>query len=381
MIVFKAFLNVLNKNKSPIILFTIILVIFGTLNYNNNETSLDFTNAKPDTYIINEDEDTGITKDFIKYIESKTVLMDKYSIDEIDDALFYRDINYIIYIKKGFREDILNNKTPKIEIKSTGDYQASLADMIVKKYLSVLNVYKGYSLSEEEIIDKVNEALAEEVSVEVTSKLDTYSLSKITSYFNFMNYSLLAGLVFVISIILNSFKNKNINKRTVISSMNYKVFNRYLTLSNLLLALVLWVLYIILSFLLLGDVMFSMHALVCIVNSFIFMIVALVVAVLIGNVVNNKNAINGIVNVIALGSSFLCGAFVPVEFMPESVVKLSKILPSYYYINSNEIVKTLEEVNLNTLEPVIKNMVIMVIFIIGFVIINNIVTKRKRKYA
>lgn len=381
MIVFKAFLNVLNKNKSPIILFTIILVIFGTLNYNNNETSLDFTNAKPDTYIINEDEDTGITKDFIKYIESKTVLMDKYSIDEIDDALFYRDINYIIYIKKGFREDILNNKTPKIEIKSTGDYQASLADMIVKKYLSVLNVYKGYSLSEEEIIDKVNEALAEEVSVEVTSKLDTYSLSKITSYFNFMNYSLLAGLVFVISIILNSFKNKNINKRTVISSMNYKVFNRYLTLSNLLLALVLWVLYIILSFLLLGDVMFSMHALVCIVNSFIFMIVALVVAVLIGNVVNNKNAINGIVNVIALGSSFLCGAFVPVEFMPESVVKLSKILPSYYYINSNEIVKTLEEVNLNTLEPVIKNMVIMVIFIIGFIIINNIVTKRKRKYA
>ena len=68
MTVFKAFLNVLNKNKSPIILFTIILVIFGTLNYNNNETSLDFTNAKPDTYIINEDEDTGITKYFIKYI-------------------------------------------------------------------------------------------------------------------------------------------------------------------------------------------------------------------------------------------------------------------------------------------------------------------------
>lgn len=381
MTVFKAFLNVLNKNKSPIILFTIILVIFGTLNYNNNETSLDFTNAKPDTYIINEDEDTGITKEFIKYIESKTVIMDKYSIDEIDDALFYRDINYIIYIKKGFREDILNNKTPKIEIKSTGDYQASLADMIVKKYLSVLNVYKDYSLSEEEIIDKVNEALDEEVSVEVTSKLDTYSLSKITSYFNFMNYSLLAGLVFVISIILNSFKNKNINKRTVISSMNYKVFNRYLTLSNLLLALVLWVLYIILSFVLLGDVMFSTHALVCIVNSFVFMIVALVVAVLIGNVVNNKNAVNGIVNVIALGSSFLCGAFVPVEFMPESVVKFSKILPSYYYINTNEIVKTLEEVNLNTLEPVIKNMVIMIIFIIGFVVINNIVTKRKRKYA
>lgn len=381
MTVFKAFLNVLNKNKSPIILFTIILVIFGTLNYNNNETSLDFTNAKPDTYIINEDEDTGITKDFIKYIERKTVVMDKYSIDEIDDALFYRDINYIIYIKKGFREDILNNKTPKIEIKSTGDYQASLADMIVKKYLSVLNVYKGYSLSEEEIIDKVNETLDEEVSVEVTSKLDIYSLSKITSYFNFMNYSLLAGLVFVVSIILSSFKNKNINKRTVISSMNYKVFNRYLTLSNLLLALVLWVLYIILSFILLGKIMFSFHALVCVVNSFIFMIVALVIAIFIGNLINNKNAINGVVNVLALGSSFLCGAFVPVEFMPNSVIKFSKILPSYYYINSNELVKSMEVISINNLMPVFYNFLIMCVFIILFIVLINLVSRKKRKFS
>ena len=33
----------------------------------------------------------------------------------------------------------------------------------------------------------------------------------------------------------------------------------------------------------------------------------------------NKNAINGIINVVALGSSFLCGTFVPVEFLPNRV--------------------------------------------------------------
>lgn len=381
MIVFKTFLGVLNKNKSPIILFTIMLIVFGTLNFNSNETSLDFTSSKPDVYIINEDTNTGITADFIKYIQSKSNIMDKYSIEEVDDALFYRDINYVIYIKKGFRENILNNKEPNLEIKSTGDYQASLADMIVRKYINVLDFYSDYNLSEEELIFKVNNVINKEAEVEVTSKLDLYNLGKMTSYFNFMNYALLAGLVYVISLILTSFKNINISKRTIVSCMNYKTFNRYLLLSNFLLAFVLWFCYIILSFILLGDVLLSFHGLICIINSFVFMIAALVIALLIGNLINNKNAVNGIVNVVALGSSFLCGAFVPVEFMPESVVNISKILPSYYYINSNEIVKTLEEINFSTLEPVIKNIIIMILFILFFVIVTNVVTRRKRRIA
>ena len=32
-----------------------------------------------------------------------------------NDALFYRDVNYIIYIPENFREDFLNQKNPKIE--------------------------------------------------------------------------------------------------------------------------------------------------------------------------------------------------------------------------------------------------------------------------
>lgn len=379
MIVFKAFLGVLNKNKSPIILFTIMLVIFGMLNFNSNETSVDFTSSKPDVYIVNEDTDEGITGAFIKYIEDKSIVIDKYTIEELDDALFYRDINYIIYIRKGFRESVINNKEPIIEIKSTGDYQASLADMIVRKYISLLDLYNDYDLTEEEIISEVHKVLSEEVTVEVTSKLDSYKLGRMTTFFNFMNYALLAGLVYCISIILTSFKNVNISKRTTVSCLSYKRFNRYLLLSNLLLAFVLWTCYMVLSFILLGNVMFSLNGLVYIVNSFVFMVVALVISLLIGNLVNNKNAVNGIVNVVALGSSFLCGAFVPVEFMPEAVINIGKILPSYYYINNNEIVKTMEDVNLESLMPIIKNIGIMVLFIIVFVIIINVVSKKKRR--
>ena len=106
---------------------------------------------------------------------------------------------------------------------------------------------------------------------------------------------------------------------------------------------------------------------------------AVAIAFLIGNLVTNKNTINGIVNVVALGSSFLCGAFVPMEWLPNTVLKIAHILPSYYYIKNNEILKTLEILNLKTLEPVFFNILIILIFTFMFIIITNIVAKRKRK--
>ena len=55
------------------------------------------------------------------------------------------------------------------------------------------------------------------------------------------------------------------------------------------------------------------------INSFIYTINATALSFLIGNLVSNKNAVNGIVNVVALGSSFLCGVFVPTQYLPDSV--------------------------------------------------------------
>lgn len=95
--------------------------------------------------------------------------------------------------------------------------------------------------------------------------------------------------------------------------------------------------------------------------------------------VSNKGAINGIVNVVALGSSFLCGAFVPMEWLPDSVLKIAHIIPTYYYISTNEALKTIEEFNFETIKPLITNMVIMLGFAVVFIILTNIVSKKKRQ--
>lgn len=380
MIVFKTYLRVVKKCLVPIILYTSMLILFSSINTNNSNNELSFTAEKPDILIINNDKDSKISKHLEDYITKNSNIIDIENTEEkINDAIFYRDVNYIIYIPKNYGKDFLSNKNPLVEVKSTGDYQSSLASLLLERYLLSANAYLEDNITEEDLINKIDETLENKTEVELTTKLDTTGLSKATSYYNFSNYCLLGGSIYVICLILSSFQNINIRKRTIISSMNDKKYNIYLLISNSIFAFILWLLYVIISFIIVGKVMFSIHGLLYIINSFIFCLCSLTIAFLIGNLMNNKEAINGLVNVIALGSSFLCGSFVPVEFLPDPVLKVAHILPSYWFINSNNLIKTIEVINKDSLTPFITNSIILIIFSFIFIILSIIIFKHKRK--
>ena len=380
MTIFKTFLKILNKNKFIVILYTIILITFGGLNMKTKDNNISFQAVKPDVVIINEDEYEGITKNLINYLKENSNIIDiENNEDKINDALFYRETNYVIYIPKDYNKDFRNNKNPEIKIKSSGDYQASYAEMILERYIEVANTYNKKITNEEELINKINETLNKQTQVEITSKLDTDTLYSATFYFNFESYSVLACLIYVICLILSTFNNEKIRKKNIISSTNYKKINRTLLLSNSLYSLTLWLFYLIMSFILIGNIMFTSHGIIYMINSLIFTICATTLAFLIGTIVTKKEAISGIVNVVALGSSFLCGAFVPVEYLPKTVLNIAHILPTYWYIQNNEITRTLEKINIETLKPVFTNWIVILLFIVVFIIIANIISKRKQK--
>ena len=380
MTVFKAFLKILNKNKFVVILYTVILLVFGISNMQTENNAMNFVATKPDVLIVNNDEENGITKGLIKYItKNSNVVQVEKTEEKINDALFYRDANYVIYIPEGYNADFMNGENPEIEIKSTGDYMASFEEMILKRYIRVANIYQKTIKNEDELIQKINETLSKKAQVEIASKLDTDTASKTSLYYNFASYSILACLLLVVGLILNTFNEEKIRKRIIISSTNYKTHNKMLLLSNCCYSLVLWLFYVVISFFIIGDFIFTKYGLVYIINSFLLTICATTIAFFIGNLVNNKEAINGIVNVVALGSSFLCGAFVPMEMLPNFVIKIAHLLPTYYYIKSNDILKTLEEFNFETLKPIFINMGAILAFSLLFIILTNIISKKKRK--
>ena len=382
MTVFKTFLKILNKNKFIVILYTAILLTFAGTNMSTNKQTTDYVASKPDILIINNDEQEGITKDLIAYLNDKCTIKEvDNNEDAISDALFYRDINYLIKIPKGYNKDFLAGKNPTIEVQSTGDYMSSLAEMTLSKYLNVANIYQKNISNEEELLKNINDTLAKESKITITSKLDSTTLERAAYYFNFESYSILACLIYVICLILSIFNDSKIKKRIIISSVDYKKNNRELLLSNCLYSIILWLFYLIVGVILIGNTMFTVHGLIFILNSLAFTLCATTLAFFLGTLITNKNAINGLVNVIALGSSFLCGAFVPQEWLPDFVLKIAHILPTYYYINTNDKTKTLEVIDMSTLKPIIINTSAIIAFMIIFIILTNIVSKKKRKIA
>jgi ABC-2 type transport system permease protein len=380
MTVFKTFWKIINKYKGTIILYTVILIIFGGINMSTNDTETTFVDSKPDILIINKDEEIGITKNLVDYLKQNSNIINvKNNEEAINDALFYRDINYVIYIPENYRQDVLNGLNPEINIKSTGDYSASLAEMMLSRYVQIQNIYKDNINNEDELIEAINNNLSKKSSVEMTSKLDASKMTKVASYFNFASYSIMAVVIFIICLVLSSFHEKTVNKRTIISSMNYKEHNRLILFASFMYSVIVWFLYVVLGLILLGNIIFTARGLMYLLNTFVFTFCALTIALLISTIVSNKNAINGIVNVVALGSAFLCGAFVPAEWLPKAVLNIAHILPAYWYINSNDLLKTMETINFETLKPVFNNMLVILAFAILFIIINNIISKKKQK--
>ena len=130
---------------------------------------------------------------------------------------------------------------------------------------------------------------------------------------------------------MNSFKNRNIKRRNLISSISYRKINNSLFLGNVCIMIIVWMIYVIMSFFLYGSAMLEPAGLLLILNSFVFSMTVLSIGFLIGNLVKSREAINGIVNVIALGSSFICGAFVPQQFLRRFCPWNGKIPPSYWF--------------------------------------------------
>lgn len=413
MTVFKAFLRILNRNKWVVIMYSAILIIFSTFSLQSNQSTVSFEAVKPDLYLVNHDVDQGITKSLVSYLSEKNNLIDlpaddlKNTIDSdaVSDALFYRQLNLAVEIPAGFRADFLAGKNPALTIRSSGDYNAALAEMDLIRFLDVANQYLAAAsnptaaanlqapsadpanlsttnlsdAAEVALLKNLEATLAVEAKVELTSTRDASSLDRAAFYYNFMNYPLLVGCIYIISTIMLSFREQKVARRIAMGGLTPQNINRILLAANSLFALCLWLIYVVISFIVVGPVMFSLHGLWLILSSCIFTFCATALAFLIANLLKSRNAINGITNVVGLGSSFLCGAFVPMTWLPDSVLAIAHALPSYWYISANNDIAALETFSIDTLWLIISHLIIVLAFSLIFILVANFLSRRRRE--
>lgn len=355
--VFKNYFKIAMAHKVAIIFYTLIflaILSFSTKSENNEF----YTNIRPNIYLKDE-AITDLSEGLYDYLDKKAVIK-KMDEDLVEDKLFYQMISASIVIPKDF------DQTRKVNFKQAPDDMYGMAvKEHINQYLSQVETYEQAGFDSREAIKFTNEDLEKKVDVRIKSKLDIAREDNSIFYFNFINYLILAQVLLIVSTIVSVYKKKSLAMRNTVSPMPKARMNLELILGHISTGLIVWVLYIFLFVILYKYDFSAAHINLMMVNSLVFTISVVTMAVFISSLISNENTISGVMQVVSLGSSFLCGAFVPQALLSKTALTLGRIFPSYYYIKNNELL--LENPSISTILP---NIGIMLAFSLVFILIS-----------
>mgnify|MGYP000330972712 CR=1 FL=1 len=276
MTIFKTYWKIVKKNIGIIILYTVMLLVFGTMNLKANKNSFEFISSKPDIIIVNNSSGI-ITDNLISYLKTNANVKNITDENDIDDAVFFRDANYVIYIPKEFENKIENGKEFNIDIKTNNSYDSYIASELLNKYLDVFSKYMNLYNDKILAIQKLDNTLNKKADVVIENK--TSLNTKTSLFYNFSSYSIMAIVIYIICLVLSSFNDEKISKRTSVSGMNYKTFNNYLYISSFTFTFIIFIVYLILSFLILKSSILNINGILYSLNMFIFFIVSFTIII------------------------------------------------------------------------------------------------------
>lgn len=366
--IFKNYFKIVKNHKFSILLYTIIFLSISVffMNSNSSNTDTNYSEVKNNVYI-DDQSNSQISKALVDYIGKKEKIVSDLDKKNLDDELFYRTIDAIIMIPEDFEN------TKEISYKSSPQSMYSfLVKQRVNEFIDKFDKYSKNGYSPDEAIKYANSDLDKTIKVEKINDIKQASGDESNSrfYFNFVSYPLLSQILLVVTLVMSSYYKETVNKRQRVSPVSGKRTNLILTLGHLVFGIIFWLLYLLICIVLVKDFEFNQVFLLSALNSFVFMISAVTLSMLIGKLFQDLNSLSVVINILVLGSSFLSGVFVPMEFLGETTLKIARIFPNYYYVLNNSLIdqgKKLSELMLNIL--------ILLGFSLVFVVLTNVVKK------
>lgn len=380
--VFKVYSKIFRKKISVIIIYTLIFlgVIFMLSQDSTNSTKV-FTDTKIRTTFINNDTDSVLVQGFYEFLTNYCEFIEIPE-DEIDDALFVREIEYVIEVENGFEEALLNGESVTIKKQSIPDsFQSTATNAHINNYLNAAKVLYDHSETKdvEELVVLLNDIMTAEgeariFGAEEISNANTYY----EVYFNYLSFITIACFILIIGIIMHTFQSKEIRKRNLVAPISIMKLNLKLFCSNLVFVLGFFAIFFIFCIVTSEDAKLNIHLLLYGINSLAFSFVALAISYLIGYIIKNTTTITLISMTVSIVFAFLGGVFVPLEMFDEGVIKISQFFPSYWHVVGNDIISQLSVFDFANLLPLIKCIGIQLGFASLMLIIANVWTYKKR---
>ena len=336
MTVFKSFFKVARGYTPIIMLYVVVFLVVMYISFTVGETpgAESYKDQGTDMCIINHD-DNEISDSLVKYLDKKHNLVTLEENEDIfRDAIYNRTVTYILIIPKGFGDSLLagDNKISLESYKLPGSMNADFVEMDMNTYLSTFSSYLSLDYSSSKAYDATLKTMEKKTDATVYQE-DVVRFSKAHKFYKYYPYIIISIIITGLAPILIRFNQEDLKKRTLCSRVSILRRNLILTIGSGIYTIFIVVCIVALSFVLAGKDMMSATAPLHIANATLYAFVCLALAFLISTITNKTNVLNMVANVIGLGSSFLCGVFVPRELLSDAVCAIGKFLPAYWYIN------------------------------------------------
>lgn len=381
--VFSTYLRILYKHKGSISLAMIVFMALAVISVKSNDINeiAEFQEEKIAVCVINQDEDTVLSDGLKTYLNEQTKLLRENEVTNIEDALFFRQVEYVVIIPKGFYEDILMGKKPQLKSRCVeNSYSAYYVENLINKYLST---FENYSISlpdaaPEVIVENTKRDMAEECNVNmgqgnVVSEADRW----MHSFFNSAAYAILGVITMGITTVIARFKQKDVKRRILCSPVSYLKINQKVWIGHGIFGLVVFVILALLGVGLLGKIVFSVKGLYQLLNLFVFELCAMGIATVMSQFVTNGCTIATVSNTLSICLCFIGGCFVPLEYMSTTAKTIGSFTPAYWYSKAAEALYELSEYRLEFMGGYFRCIAIELGFAVAFFSVALLIEKQK----
>lgn len=365
---FKLYLKMFKKTAFVIAInMTIFLFIAYMFSGPAQEPTNNFNETIVSVSFVNNDEGSVLVdglKDYLtKYVKYKEV-------DEknIADALYFREIYMALMVPANFTEGFIKGEEVNIIQEAIpGNVANESINRAINKYLTLVSTYNKEVGSElEDIVSEVNKVLAVEVAAKTTVAHNNVIISA-GYFYNYLSYLLFAVLISIVGYINIKIRRFDVKRRITISPYSQTKFNLEIVFGNLLFTLLFTALVIGMSYLMYPEGMRTINGLFFVLNAGCMAFTVLSISYFISLLVNSEQVLSAVGNVVSLGTSFICGAFVPQWLLSDGILKIAHLFPTYYYVYNNNRIVEMSDFSWHNIQGLVLFMVIQLLFGVLFI--------------
>ncbi len=314
------------------------LIMFGIIGImaaqQSSSGEMIYKEAKAEIAVIDESPSEA-SQHFTAYLAKNNILLPAPAKQDIDEQIYMGLYDVIIVVPEGFEK---YQAASQLEIyKSTFSSKAYKALQDISSYMFLLNISRDeQGAVRYELLDG---ALQEEAEIQLIAG-DVKKANKAESFRRAMNaslYPVIAMVIFVVGMVMSDFNHKKVAFRNKCSGKSLRTFQTQMFLGQILFGALLWFLVMGMNLLVVKGMDFSQSDMGLYgLNMAVFIMTILSFSFFLNNIIRNKHTLSAISNIFALGSAFVSGAFIPLEFLDGFVLKIAAFLPSYYFVLTNE---------------------------------------------